>query len=174
MKTESSQIRIVPNKKSGTVVTPYASNPEFGYIQLEQSYIDESGGWYREVTRTTLMRGTTELLQKIVKASKDLTVPGNLIVLEYLESKIPADIAKVNLRSDVSFEEAIEPYLKRAGQDGVVLKSNGERICRFVKLDRSGLLEDIKIAHDNHSEVAESKKKSLNAVLPGEKGNKVK
>ena len=71
--------------------------------------------------------------------------------------EIPADLAKANLRDDISFEEAIAPYLKRAGQDGVHLTKGGKRIVRFTEYDGACIVQDIIIAHDNVAEVAASK-----------------
>ena len=78
-----STIRIVPGK-TGSVVTAYPSNADFAYVQLEQSAITQSGGWIREVKRTTLLRGKTTTLEAFVKSHKDLTLSGNIIVSEYL------------------------------------------------------------------------------------------
>jgi hypothetical protein len=161
-------IRIVPGK-TGSVVTAYPSNADFAYVQLEQSAIIQNGGWIREVKRTTLLRGNTSVLEKFVKSHKDLTLPGSLIVLEYLESQVPADIAKENLRNDVSFEDAIAPYIKRAGENGVALTYKGERILRFTKWDPTNSSTDIRVVHDNQVEIANAKQALGAAKLPGNK-----
>lgn len=160
-----SNVRIVPGK-TGQVVTPYQNNGDFAYVQLEQSAIVQSGGWIREVKRTTLLRGKTETLNAFVAGCKGLTLPGKLVTLEYLESQVPADIAKEYLRTDVSFEEAIEPYIKTAGADGVALTAGGERILRFVKWDAADRMHDLHVAHDNQAEVATSKLSAGAASFP--------
>lgn len=161
-----STIRIVPGK-TGSVVTAYPSNADFAYVQLEQSAIIQDGGWIREVKRTTLLRGKTTLLEQFVKSHKDLTLAGNIVVAEYLESQIPAAVAKENLRNDVSFDEAIKSYVKRAGEDGPALTFNGERIVRFTKWDPTGSVADVRVIHDNQEEVARAKQAMGAAKLPG-------
>jgi hypothetical protein len=160
-----STIRIVPGK-TGSVVTAYPSNADFAYVQLEQSAITQSGGWIREVKRTTLLRGKTTTLEAFVKSHKDLTLSGNIIVSEYLESQIPAAVAKENLRNDVSFEEAISSYVKRAGEDGPALTKSGERIVRFAKWDPTGSMMDTRVEHDNQEEIARAKQAMGAAKLP--------
>ena len=165
-----SNVRIVPGK-TGLLVSAYKTNADFGYVQLEQSAIVMTAGWVREVKRTCLLRGKTATLEQFVSSCKGLQVPGKLVALEYLESQVPADIAKEFLRDDVSYEEAIESYIKRAGADGPALTAGGERILRFVKWDMADQLYDINVTHDNQAEVSASK--SLNSgrgTLPGGEG----
>lgn len=162
-----SNVRIVPGKK-GTVVSAYEKNADYGYVQLEQSAIVQTGGWIREVKRTCLLRGKTATLEAFVGASRGLQLQGKLVSLEYLESQVPADIAKEYLRDDVSFEEAIEPYLKRAGADGVALTCDGERILRFTKYDPTDAMADVRVMHDNQAEILAEKNLSVGrSVLPG-------
>ena len=160
-----SNVRIVPGKK-GSVVTAYENNADFGYVQLEQSAIVQTGGWIREVKRTCLLRGKTATLELFVNSAKGLQLPGKIVVCEYLESQVPADVAKEHLRDDVSFEEAIDPYIKRAGADGVALTANGERILRFAKWDSTDQLTDIRVVHDNQAEIVANKAKSEQAAFP--------
>ena len=162
-----SNVRIVPGK-TGSVVTAYKTNADFGYVQLEQSAIVMTAGWVREVKRTCLLRGKTATLEAFVSKCKGLVVPGKLVALEYLESQVPVDIAKEFLRDDVSYEEAIDPYIKRAGADGVALTAGGERILRFVKWDTADQMADINVTHDNQAEVAASKSsEAFGGTLPG-------
>ena len=160
-----SNVRIVPGKK-GSVVTAYENNADFGYVQLEQSAIVQTGGWIREVKRTCLLRGKTATLEAFVNSAKGLQLPGKIVVFEYLESQVPADVAKEHLRDDVSFEEAIDPYIKRAGADGIALTANGERILRFAKWDSTDQLTDIRVVHDNQAEIVANKAKSEQAAFP--------
>ncbi len=160
-----SNVRIVPGK-TGNVVTPYKNNADFAYVQLEQSAIVQAGGWIREVKRTTLLRGKTETLTAFVASAKSLNLPGKLVAMEYLESQVPEAVAKEHLRNDVSYEEAIESYVKTAGADGIPLTAGGERILRFTKWDPSGEMTDISVGHDNQSEVAVSKLSAGKAAFP--------
>lgn len=147
-------VTIKANAK-GVLVNVYSTNKEFGYIVLETVATSFEKGWIRDSKRTCLMRGTVARLEDLVAATK--TLPGRIAVREYLEDEIPADVAKSNLRDDISLEEALEPYLKRAGQDGVHLTKGGKRIVRFTEYDGAGITQDIIISHDNIAEVAASK-----------------
>jgi hypothetical protein len=150
-----SKVQIVPNASSGAVINAYQSNPEFGYIQLQQSAIVQDGSWIREVKRSTLLKASVEILEKFVNANPSLTLKGQLCVKEYLESELPADMAQKYLRKDVTHEEAIAPFVKRAGSDGPELTFGGERILRFTEYDPSGEGSDITVAHDNQDAVKE-------------------
>ena len=75
-----SQVQIVPNSKTGSVITAYKNNAEFGYVQLQQTAITVDGGWVRESKRSTLLRAKMDLLTKFVAAHKSLQLPGAIVV----------------------------------------------------------------------------------------------
>lgn len=152
-------VTIKANNK-GVFVNVYSTNKEFGYIVLESVATVFDGGWMRDSKRTCLVRGTVKGLEELVASTKSL--PGRIAVREYLEDEIPADVAKANLRDDVSFDEAIEPYVKRAGQDGVLLTRGGKRIVRFTEYDSACIVQDIILSHDNIAEVTASKSQGAN------------
>lgn len=149
VKTANNIVTATANDK-GVIVNAYPSNKEFAWILLTQQKIVVDGGWVRESVRTTLQRGTTALLEKWISsyANNAYQLPGNIVVEEYLEDAIPPAVAKAHLRSDVTFEEAIKGFLKRAGADGAVLTKDGKRIVRFTKWDPTGTISDITIQHD--------------------------
>lgn len=146
----------IKTNAQGAFVNVYQSNPEFGYIVLESNEISFKGGFVNESKRTTLIRGSVNTLEAVVGMNK-AGLPGKIAVREYLEDFIPADVAKTHLRDDVSFEEAIKPYIKRAGEDGVILTKDGKRILRFTEYDPANVMQDIIVAHDNIAEVMASK-----------------
>lgn len=150
-----SQVRIIPNAKTGEIISKYVSNPEYGYIQLSQSSTSISGGWIRESKRSTLLRAKTELLESFVKSTKNLTMPGNIVVKEYLESEVPESIDAQYINQNVEREEAIKSFIKRAGADGIELTLGGERILRFAIYDATGEDVDVIVAYDNVEEVKE-------------------
>lgn len=143
-----SKVQIVPNKE-GQVISAYKSNPEYGYIQLQQTAVVCDGGWIREKKRSTIMRAEIGLLSRFVAANKALVLPGNIVVKEFLESEVPQDIQARFYNKNVSYEEQIAPYIKRAGQDGVELCQGGERILRFSFYDAAGQDTDTRVQHDN-------------------------
>lgn len=147
------KVKIVPNADTGAVVSAYKSNPEFGYIQLEQSALQQDGTWLREVKRSCLIKASTETLEKFIAANPSLTLKGQLVVKEYVESELPEDMASKFLRKDVTHEEAIEPYIKRAGSNGPELTVGGERILRFTMWDAADTDTDKRVSHDNQDAV---------------------
>jgi hypothetical protein len=161
------QVSIVPSKE-GNTVSAYASNPKFGYIQLSQSAIQIDGGWMRTVKRSALLRAETATLVAFVSQAKGLLLDGKIVVKEFLESELPADVASKYLNKDVSFEEAIAPYIKRAGAEGVELTLGGERILRFSNYDPSGNDPDVFVSYDNVEAVTEqyAAQKATDASLP--------
>jgi hypothetical protein len=150
------QVKIVPNSKTGSVITAYQNNPKFGYVQLEQSAKVFEGNWIRKTKRTTLLRAEMEVLSEFIAEQKSLFLSGKIVVKEYLESEVPQEVVERFLNKSVDYETAIEPYVKRAGQDGVQLTYGGERILRFTSYDASGNDTDSRIAHDNVEAVRES------------------
>lgn len=149
-----STVKITPSK-TGKLVTPYESNSSFAYVQLEQTSLVSQGGWMREQKKSALLKGETVVMEKLVRANSKLELPGTLVVTECLEGDIPEAIAGQFLNPKVSFEEAIEPFVKRAGNDSnsVVLTKDGQRVLRFTSYDASGEGVDTLVQHDNSAEV---------------------
>ena len=162
-----SKVVIVP-AASGALVRSYTNNPEFGYIVLESVEFSVGTGWVRESKRTALLRAKVAILTRFA-TTKEL--PGKINLQEFLEDSIPADVAKVHLRSDLPFEEAIATFIKRAGKDGPALKREGRRIVAFQTYDPTGQSVDVTIAHDNIAEITIYKAKQNgengDASLPG-------
>jgi hypothetical protein len=162
-----SQVQIVPNSKTGSVITAYQNNAEYGYVQLQQTAITVDGGWVRESKRSTLLRAKIDLLTKFVSAHKSLQLPGAIVVKEYVESEVPQDVMAKFLNKELAYEDAIAPYVKRAGADGIELTVGGERILRFTSYDNSGTDTDVKVSHDNVTAVVESKAVSSSTATLG-------
>ena len=151
-------VKIAVNAAGGYVTAFTTNGGKNGYIQVYQSSIEfTSNGWMREKKRSTLVRGEVELLKKVVAtASKDkdgdFALPGRVCIQEYLESDIPAHVAKAITNSKTG---EYENSVKRAGEDGPELLCSGDRIIRYAFYDRLGTAEDSKIEHDNQDEVKE-------------------
>jgi hypothetical protein len=141
-------VMIVPNKKTSAIVSPYDNNPEFGYVQLEQSQMIVQGGWLRQVKRACLLRADVAILQQWVSMNKSLQLPGRIAVWEFAESELPNDVKAKYISNKMDYEDAIEQYIKRAGNDGDELATeDGERILRFAFYDETGKVEDILVQH---------------------------
>jgi hypothetical protein len=158
---------------AGATVTAFATNGgKNGYVQVYQSTIEfTSNGWMREKKRSSLIRGEVALLKKVVTAAVkdkdgDLSLPGRICVQEYLESDIPANVAKAITNSKTG---DYENSVKRAGEDGPELTCQGERIIRYAFYDSTCSQGDSKIDHDNVEEVKAWRESvaSASAGLPG-------
>lgn len=149
------KVFITPNAQTGALITPFNSNPDYSYLQLQSVEMIQRDGWLEEKRRSALLRAKTSVLESfIAQQGKSLTLPGRIVVREFLENELPENYA-TRLNKNLSYEQAVQPFLKRAGKDGVALTSNGQRILRFSDYDASGTQADISVAHDNVSEVAE-------------------
>ena len=143
------KVQIIPNKKTGLLVNAYQRNPEFGYIQLQQKSSVIENGWIREKKRNTLLRATVGILADFVSQNKTLSLNGNIVVKEFLESEVPAEYADRFFDKSKDYESAIAPYVKRTKADGIELTFEGERILRFTEFDPSGTSTDTTVAHNN-------------------------
>jgi hypothetical protein len=147
-----SKVLITPTK-DGALVTPYAGNADFGYIMLAQTKSTFSNGWLREQTNRTIIKGSVESLENFVNGTPDLELPGNLVVKEFVEGNVPEAIAKAHFDENLSYEEQIEGYIKRAGSEGPALMVGDKRILRFTIWDMTGEENDVTIQHSNSDEV---------------------
>lgn len=155
--------------QDGSIISVYKSNPKFGYIQLISTEMSIEGGWVREKSRSALLRAEVQMLEKFIQLNgRSGSVPGRIVIREFVESMLPENY-RSRLDQNKPWEEAIEPFLKRAGKDGVELTLGGERIMRFTDYDPSGKEQDIRVSHDNVSEIAESRANATTAgaTFPG-------
>ena len=150
------------------MITAYTSNPGFGYIQLEQTSMEFQGGWLRQAKRSCLLRADINVLNHFIGQNKSLQIPGKIAVQEYAESQVPNDIRTKFLNSKKqSYEETVEQYLKRAGNNGPVLMTGDDRILRFSFYDPTGKVEDIFVSHDNAQEApSPAVEETADAALP--------
>lgn len=137
-------------------VKPYTSNPKYGYCVLSSVQSIIQNGWIQEKSRTTILRGDVQMLAKLPKS-----LSGTIAVTECTEDNIPVRFS-AGFDATKSLEENIQPYLKRAGENGPVLMSAGKRILRFTEYDASGSQTDVRVPHDNVEEV-----KAFNALNKG-------
>lgn len=149
------KITVKPEKGTNNLVRPYKKTPEKGYMVIESSEQVVQGGWIKEVTRTALIKGKCTLLEALAKNG----VPGRIVVLEYLESEVP-DHMLTYLDQSKDYDDRIEQFIKRAGEDGPEMCVGGERIIRFSIWDSTGQMKDIIVQHDNQAEIAQWRKEN--------------
>lgn len=162
-------VQIIPNASTGALISAYQSNPEIGFIHVQSSEIVMSpDNWARDKKRSALLRGDIAVLTKFVNMHKTGVLPGRIVVHEFRENELPENFT-ARLNKKLSYEEAVQGFIKRAGKDGVALMSNGQRILRFSDYDPSGKMPDVQIAHENVSEVVAQRASvsASGAVLPG-------
>lgn len=118
------------------------SNPEFGYVRLEQVFEDyNEQGWGNERKRSALIKNTMDKLEEAgFKAGQVL--PGRIVVRESFSP---------------SNEYNAERELKRSGENGVVCRVDDQPIYRTSFWDRSGTKTDTLISHNNNEEIKEAR-----------------
>jgi hypothetical protein len=137
----NSKVRVVTDE-SGTIIHQSKSNPEYGYIRLEQdrTIIDDESGFLRRKVIRALLHGTVDdLTLTDFKSNQEL--PGNIVIQEALKP--------FNIKDP-------EREIKKAGKTGIVLKVEGEPIYRRTIYTNKVESEDIIVKHDNKREVQES------------------
>ncbi len=148
-----STIKFAPNK-SGALITVSTKNPAWGSLRLasELTAIDPTTGFIRATKKSFLIKDKVEGLTALLEANPN-GLSGKLYSIEFIESEMPADF-KALLNKNLSHEEAISNFVKRAGQDGPELTVGGERILRYTKYDASNKMFDTIVTHDNQEEVS--------------------
>jgi hypothetical protein len=138
------RVKVLPDDK-GLRIRPYESNPELGFVQVQEVEIANSSlTWKRRRKRTALVKGNVDVLQDWLAEYKGTTLPGKIVIQEYLEEEIPDDLRREFFpREDApNFDDIYESYVKRAGDDGVELMSDDQRIFRFQIYDEFDDMED--------------------------------
>lgn len=150
----SNLIKFAPNK-SGALMTVSAKNAEWGSVRLssEETAIDPTTGFIRSSKKSFLIKDKVEGLQKLLDMYPN-GMPGKLYTVEALETEAPAEFQGL-LNKNLSYEDAVSNFLKRAGSDGPELTVGGVRIIRYTKYDPTGTKHDTVVAHDNQEQVAE-------------------
>ena len=126
--------------KNGNIVTVSESNPEYGYISVEQNAMEVStNNWLRVVRRSTLVKGkVSDLLEAGFKSNQEL--PGKIIIMESLEPFNP---------------ENPDRDLKIAGKTGVICRIDDQPIYRQSIYTTNLDANDQLVAHTNTIEIRE-------------------
>ena len=134
----------------GNVITP-TSNPEIGYIKLEQKSNIINGNWVKNQRKTCLIFGKFEELQDF-GFKKDDELDGNIIIEE---SFIPFN------------ENNAEKEMKMAGNSGIPCLVDGQPIYRRTRYTTNLSETDILIQHNNTAAIKEAieANKELSLIL---------
>lgn len=129
-------VKVTANEKGQVINT--SSNPEYGYIRVQQEKASFEGGWMRKKTLSALISAPIQDLKSFgFKANQEL--PGKIIVAEQLT---PFN------------EENPEKDLKIAGDTGIVCTVGGQEIYRRTFYTDNAQAEDVLISHDNGDEIS--------------------
>ena len=134
------KVRIKPTE-TGAFISNYKNNPAYGYVQLASEELKADGEVLANSFRSCLLRAEIQLLEKFIAVYGNQDLPGRIVVNEFLESELPEQY-KARLNKNLTYEDSIAPYVKRAGKDGIELTLGGERILRFTDYDGSGNVKD--------------------------------
>lgn len=140
----------VTSDELGNIITP-TSNPEIGFIKLEQKSNIINGNWIKNQRKTCLIFGKFEELQDF-GFKKDDELDGNIIIEE---SFIPFN------------ENNAEKEMKMAGSSGIPCLLDGQPIYRRTRYTTNPNETDILIQHNNVTEIKEAieANKELNLIL---------
>jgi hypothetical protein len=130
-------VTVVANSKTGAVITPSSSNPEFGTIRLQQTRISFEGGFMKPTTVSAFIRGVIDHLKMLNLKAGD-TLPGKIVIKE---STVPTN--PKNLDQDV----------KIAGDSGVPCLYGGALIYRTALYTEDVNATDELLAHDNGDQI---------------------
>jgi len=113
------------------------SNPEFGYIRVEEIRTNFSGKFAGSQKRSALINGPIELLTQIVANAENDTLPGKVVITESHEP----------LSSDP------QKTLKIAGKTGIVCRVDDQPIYRDTFYTEDMDAKDELIQHTNKDEI---------------------
>lgn len=147
------KVKVVANATTGAVVNVSESNPDYGYIRLEQTKaIVDDNGFFKPRTISTLLQGNfNELTGMGFFNGQEL--PGKIQIKESLEA-----FNSKNPERDV----------KKAGDTGIVCTQGGAPIYRKTVYDMTGSKADTFVQHDNIEELraAYEAQKAPSAIKP--------
>lgn len=134
----NSNVTVVADATTNSVINQSANNPEYGFVRLQQTrtQIDENG-FLRRRSFSSLIHGPLTLLKASGFYAGQI-LPGNIIIKEAMT---PFN------------KNTPERDLKIAGETGIVCRVNGEPIYRKTYYSASASSVDVTIEHDNIDEL---------------------
>ncbi|MFO0453023.1 MAG: hypothetical protein ACK52I_30920 [Pseudomonadota bacterium] len=132
-----SKVKVVGDE-NGNVIHISQNNPEYGYIRVQQETIQiNEKGWLKAVTRSALIKGKMEDLEK-AGYTVNTVLPGKIIVVESLTPFNPQNPEK---------------NMKIAGNTGVVCRIDDQPIYRDTVYTTNVNAYDEFISHTNSDEI---------------------
>lgn len=146
----NSKVKVVALDETGLVINQSKSNPEYGYVRVEQTHtMVDNNGFLRRKTLSTLIHGTMdELSATNFYAGQEL--PGTIIIMESLEP--------FNAKNP-------ERDLKIAGDTGIICKKGDSPIYRKTVYTTASNAENDTIQHDNVAELRAAYETSSSSAM---------
>lgn len=145
----NSKVKVVALDETGMVINQSKSNPDYGYVRVEQSRtLVDDNGFLRRKNVSTLIHGTMDELSATgFYAGQEL--PGNVVIKESLEP--------FNAKNP-------ERDLKIAGETGIICKVGESPIYRKTVYSPASNVEDTLIQHDNVAELRAAYENASSAI----------
>jgi hypothetical protein len=146
----NSKVKVVALDETGLVINQSKSNPEYGYVRVEQTrtMVDDNG-FLRRKNVSTLIHGTMdELSATNFYAGQEL--PGAIVIKESLEP--------FNAKNP-------ERDLKIAGETGIICKVGDSPIYRKTVYTPASNVQDELIQHDNVAELRAAYETSSSSAM---------
>lgn len=133
----------------GCVIRVSQTNPEYGFIRLQQQRVQfTSGGWVKATNVSTLLHGKVEDLESLdFQANQE--IPGKIVIKEQTEPFNPNNPDR---------------DLKYAGSTGVICCAYGEPIYRKTFFTTNVEESDVLKAHTNGDAIREANGISVETV----------
>jgi len=146
----NSKVKVVALDETGLVINQSKSNPEYGYVRLEQTHtMVDNNGFLRRKNVSTLIHGTMdELSASNFYAGQEL--PGTIIIKESLEP--------FNAKNP-------ERDLKIAGDTGIICKKGDSPIYRKTVYTTASNADNETIQHDNIAELRAAYENSSSSAM---------
>lgn len=132
------KVRVVADELGNPIVQ--TSNPEIGYVKLEQNVKTFENGWLRNQKRTALIFGKIEDL-KSFNFKQNQELDGKIVINE---SFTPFNASNA------------ERELKIAGKTGIHCHVDGQPIYRISRYTTNLEEQDVFIQHNNTEEIREA------------------
>jgi hypothetical protein len=129
-------VKVIGDENNSAVHT--STNPEYGYIRVQQATTTFNNGWMRPEIRTALIHGKLEDLMN-AEFKPGMELPGKIVVKEGL----------------VPFTSNAQKELKVAGETGVVCRVDDQPIYRTSYYTSNPNEQDVLIQHTNGEEIRE-------------------
>lgn len=145
----NSKVKVSANDK-GQVVVLSENNSEYAYIRVTQDVvsIDDRTGFVRRKTISAVIPGLVDDLKAFGWVNGQ-SVDGKIVVKESLEPFNPNDP---------------ERDLKYAGDTGVICTLDGQAIFRKAFYTQNVNAQDMKVQHDNSTEIIAAR--SMSSLAP--------